>query len=139
MNVFNVDASSNISESVLSGSAIIFWLPLIESRRAFCSVNYMELPFTKITACSLGLSATSQQYFSLRTNQPPTTSQQYFSLRTNQHQPPAERTGYKMIHLVCNVNFLPCSNIHTTLNRNKNMKEWLKNKKGKQDVCSYSG
>jgi hypothetical protein len=27
-------------------------------------------------ACSLGLSATSQQYFSLRTNQPPATSQQ---------------------------------------------------------------
>jgi hypothetical protein len=26
--------------------------------------------------CSFGLSATSQQYFSLRTNQPPTTSQQ---------------------------------------------------------------
>jgi hypothetical protein len=40
-------------------------------------------------ACSLGLSATSQQYFSLRTNQPPTISQQYFSLRTNQHQPSA--------------------------------------------------
>jgi hypothetical protein len=37
--------------------------------------------------CSLGLSATSQQYFSLKTNQPPATSQQYFSLRTNQHQP----------------------------------------------------
>jgi hypothetical protein len=42
-----------------------------------------------LTACSLGLSATSQQYFSLRTNQPPATSQQYFSLRTNQHQPSA--------------------------------------------------
>jgi hypothetical protein len=38
---------------------------------------------------SLDLSATSQQYFSLRTNQPPATSQQYFSLRTNQHQPSA--------------------------------------------------
>jgi hypothetical protein len=37
-------------------------------------------------ACSLGLSATSQQYFSLTTNQPPATSQQYFSLRINQHQ-----------------------------------------------------
>jgi hypothetical protein len=33
--------------------------------------------------CSLGLSATSQQYFSLKTNQPPAISQQYFSLRTN--------------------------------------------------------
>jgi hypothetical protein len=41
------------------------------------------------SACSLGLSATSQQYFSLRTNQPPATSQQYSSLRTNQHQPSA--------------------------------------------------
>jgi hypothetical protein len=39
--------------------------------------------------CSLGLSATSQQYFSLRPNQPPATSQQYYSLRTNQHQPSA--------------------------------------------------
>jgi hypothetical protein len=35
------------------------------------------------------LSATSQQYFSLRTNRPPATSQQYFSLTTNQHQPSA--------------------------------------------------
>jgi hypothetical protein len=41
------------------------------------------------TPCSLGLSATSQQYFSLTTNQPPATSQQYSSLRTNQHQPSA--------------------------------------------------
>jgi hypothetical protein len=41
------------------------------------------------TPCSFGLSATSQQYFSLRTNQAPATSQQYFSLRTNQHQPSA--------------------------------------------------
>jgi hypothetical protein len=39
--------------------------------------------------CSFELSATSQQYFSLRTNQPPATSQHYFSLRTNQHQPSA--------------------------------------------------
>jgi hypothetical protein len=41
--------------------------------------------------CSLGLSTTSQQYFSLTTNQPPATSQQYSSLRTNQHQPSARR------------------------------------------------
>jgi hypothetical protein len=34
-------------------------------------------------------SASSQQYFSLRTNQPPATSHQYSSLRTNQHQPSA--------------------------------------------------
>jgi hypothetical protein len=37
----------------------------------------------------LGLSATSQQYFSPTTNQPPATSQQYSSLKTNQHQPSA--------------------------------------------------
>jgi hypothetical protein len=49
-------------------------------------------------ACSLGLSATSQQYFSLRTNQPPAISQQYFSLITNQHQPSAtsQPTGCKL-------------------------------------------
>jgi hypothetical protein len=38
-----------------------------------------------------GLSATSQHYFSLRTNQPPAIRQQHFSLRTN--QPPAKGTG----------------------------------------------
>jgi hypothetical protein len=43
----------------------------------------------KSSPCSFGLSATSQQYFSLRTNQPLATSQQYFSLKTNQHQPSA--------------------------------------------------
>jgi hypothetical protein len=32
------------------------------------------------------------------TNQPPTTSQQYFSLRTNQHQPPGKRTGCIPLH-----------------------------------------
>jgi hypothetical protein len=41
------------------------------------------------TPCSFGLSATSQRYFSLKTNQSLATSQQYFSLRTNQHQPSA--------------------------------------------------
>jgi hypothetical protein len=39
--------------------------------------------------CSLFACLISQQYFSLRTNQPPATSQQYSSLRTNQHQPSA--------------------------------------------------
>jgi hypothetical protein len=38
---------------------------------------------------SFGLSATSQQYFSLTTNQLPAISQQYSSLRTNQYQPSA--------------------------------------------------
>jgi hypothetical protein len=47
------------------------------------------LPTHGQVACSFGLSATSQQYFSLRTNQTPAISQQYFSLRTNQHPPSA--------------------------------------------------
>jgi hypothetical protein len=47
--------------------------------------------------CSLGLSATSQQYFSLRTNQPLATSQQYFSLRTNQHQPSATSQANRLL------------------------------------------
>jgi hypothetical protein len=50
--------------------------------------------------CSLGLSATSQQYFSLRTNQPPATSQQYFSLRTNQHQPSATSQTNRVIDFI---------------------------------------
>jgi hypothetical protein len=36
-----------------------------------------------------GPESNGQQYFSLRTNQPPATSQQYSSLRTNQHPPSA--------------------------------------------------
>jgi hypothetical protein len=47
-------------------------------------------------ACSLGLSATSQQYFSLRTNQPPVTSQQYFSQNKSApaiSHPPNEQAG----------------------------------------------
>jgi hypothetical protein len=49
----------------------------------------------RYSPCSLGLSATSQQYFSLRTNQPPATSQQYFLSKqiSTSHQQPAERTG----------------------------------------------
>jgi hypothetical protein len=50
---------------------------------------HCRLPVICHALYSLGLSATSQQYFSLRTNQPPAISQQYFSLRINQHQPSA--------------------------------------------------
>jgi hypothetical protein len=52
----------------------------------------------------LGLSATGQQYFSLKTNQPPATRQQYFSLRTNQHQPSATSQTNRLLErtlLVC--------------------------------------
>jgi hypothetical protein len=48
---------------------------------------FQRFDMDRLTLCSLGLSAISQQYFSLRTNQSSATSQQYFSLRTNQHQP----------------------------------------------------
>jgi hypothetical protein len=56
--------------------------------------------FASKIACSLGLSATSQQYFSLRTNQPlqpAATSQQYSSLRTNQHQPSVTSQPNKLV------------------------------------------
>jgi hypothetical protein len=54
--------------------------------------------------CLFVLSATSQQYFSLRTNQPPATSQQYFSLRTNQHQPSATSQTNRL-YIVHNTHF----------------------------------
>jgi hypothetical protein len=57
----------------------------------------MSLSITKIrfakpkiryfTACSLGLSATSQQYFSLRTNQPPATSRNQPAVLFSQNKP----------------------------------------------------
>jgi hypothetical protein len=59
------------------------------------AAGHKQHPHTT-SACSLGLSATSQQYFSLTTNQPPATSQQYYSLRTNQHQPSATSQPNKL-------------------------------------------
>jgi hypothetical protein len=59
----------------------------------------------KFAPCSLGLSATSQQYFSLGTNQPPATSQQYFSLRTNQHQPSATSQTNRLLSSMPHVVF----------------------------------
>jgi hypothetical protein len=56
--------------------------------------------------CSFGISATSQQYFSLITNQPPATIQQYFSLRTNQHQPSA----------TSKTNSLPAASVDNSIN-----------------------
>jgi hypothetical protein len=61
------------------------------------------VPNYQYTPCSFGLSATSQQYFSLRTNQPPAISQQYFSLRTNQHQPSATNQTNRMIGMISSV------------------------------------
>jgi hypothetical protein len=53
------------------------------------AVHALPAASPRRSACSIGLSTTSQQYFSLRTNQPLAINQQYFSLRTNQHQPSA--------------------------------------------------
>jgi hypothetical protein len=50
--------------------------------------------------CSFDLSATSHQYFSFRTNQPPVIRQQYFSLRTNQHQPSATSQTKRVVFLL---------------------------------------
>jgi hypothetical protein len=52
------------------------------------STSYVAHP-----PCSLGLSATSQQYFSLRTNQPPATSQQNFSQNKPAPAISHQRTG----------------------------------------------
>jgi hypothetical protein len=41
----------------------------------------------KYTACSLGLSATSQQYFFLRTNQPPASSRNQPAVLFSQNKP----------------------------------------------------
>jgi hypothetical protein len=99
-------------EAMRSGGAPDTWGLLI-SRRASGANEFQQtstglprlLPFLPLVAgptraslhvpgvhtrtpspCLFGLSATSQQYFSLTTNQSSATSQQYFSLRTNQHQ-----------------------------------------------------
>jgi hypothetical protein len=44
-------------------------------------------PCAATVACSLGLSATSQQYFSLRTNQPPATSRNQPAVLVSQNKP----------------------------------------------------
>jgi hypothetical protein len=62
--------------------------------------GYLSWHTTAVSPCSFVLSATSQQYFSLRTNQPLAISQQYFSLRTNQHQPSAtSRTNRLYVYI----------------------------------------
>jgi hypothetical protein len=60
--------------------------------------------FGSSTACSFGLSATSQQYFSLRTNQPPATSRNQPAVLFSQNKPapainhqPTEQAARKML------------------------------------------
>jgi hypothetical protein len=52
------------------------------------------LPDLNLAPCSLGLSVTSQQYFSLTTNQQPASSTFLSEQTSTSHQPPAKRTGY---------------------------------------------
>jgi hypothetical protein len=63
------------------------------SLRAACTsttaLSTIRPVVSQTTPCSLGLSVTRQQHFSLTTNQPQATSQQYSYLRTNQHRPSA--------------------------------------------------
>jgi hypothetical protein len=70
--------------------------PLKLGGHEYTSSSRAQLRCESSTPCSFGLSTTSHQYFSLRTNQPPATSQQFFYLRTNQHQPPATSQTNKL-------------------------------------------
>jgi hypothetical protein len=49
--------------------------------------NFGQYISLQQAACSLGLSATSQQYFSLRTNQPPATSRNQPAVLFSQNKP----------------------------------------------------
>jgi hypothetical protein len=49
-------------------------------------------------ACSLGLSATSQQYFSLRTNQPPATSRNQPAVMFSQNKPAPATSQPNRLH-----------------------------------------
>jgi hypothetical protein len=92
-------ASSIGSVFLFSQSFGSYWDTRVRGRtghQELKSVTYLSghalaawYTWENVFPCSLGLSATSQQYFSLTTNQPPATNKQYFSLRTNQHQPSA--------------------------------------------------
>jgi hypothetical protein len=62
----------------------------------------LSSPGSTPSACSLGLSATSQQYFSLRTNQPPATSRNQPAVLFSQNKPapaishqPTEQAAYE--------------------------------------------
>jgi hypothetical protein len=97
----------------LPGTYILSWMKWSENMWSFftynCTSNAMpggSAMLSSSAPCSFGLSATSQQYFSLRTNQPLAISQQYFSLRTNQQQTSA----------TSRTNMLPVS-IHSEVKR----------------------
>jgi hypothetical protein len=49
--------------------------------------SFLEQLQQTSSTCSLGLSATSQQYFSLRTNQPPATSRNQPAVLFSQNKP----------------------------------------------------
>jgi hypothetical protein len=55
----------------------------------------------RFSAGSLGLSATSQQYFSLRTNQPPATSRNQPAVLFSQNKPPSAISHQPTEDAVC--------------------------------------
>jgi hypothetical protein len=62
----------------------------LQSPKFAAAMNHSQLPrnFPLGSApCSLASQAPASSTFCFGTNQPSATSQQYFSLRTNQHQP----------------------------------------------------
>jgi hypothetical protein len=71
-------------------------------------------------------SATSQQYFSLRTNQPPATSQQYSSLRTNQYQP-SVTSQLNMLHVVFSTAYIYVHIISFVYKKVKMNNRWCEN------------
>jgi hypothetical protein len=82
------DCNSTVVEYSTCWTAVhcLLWLHGAHGGTDAPNPKSQQLPNCLLHPRSLGLSATGQQYFSLRTNQPPATSQQYSSLRTNQHQ-----------------------------------------------------
>jgi hypothetical protein len=76
-------------------------LPRVNQETEPRTCNRPRIQTEPPSPCSLGLSATSQQYFSLRTNQPSATSQQYFFLITNQHQPSATSRTNRLPKQLC--------------------------------------
>jgi hypothetical protein len=61
--------------------------------------KYLYTSKHTLSHCSLSLSRTGRQYFSLGTNQPPTIIRQYFSLGTITNHPPNEQDVY-LLHSV---------------------------------------
>jgi hypothetical protein len=81
------DGHVPIFSGILLATACLLGRPAI-ARGAGLTIPRAERVASRLLV-RLGYQPTSQQYFSLGTNQPPATNQQYSPLGTNQHRPPA--------------------------------------------------